>query len=232
MTTRTDGLVDANRAEALVRLRVWDLPTRLFHWGIVLLLAASWASVELGWIELHLLSGFAMLALLLFRLAWGLVGSETARFGSFVVSPLRGLRHLAKFGRPEPDTQVGHNAAGGWMVLLLLLLLAAQVATGLCANDDVMTQGPLAGWVGKAASDQLTDLHSLLFNLILAAIALHVLAVAAYVRLKRHDLLRPMLTGWKRLPRGQRPPRMASPITAVAVLAVAIAVAAAVANLS
>ena len=212
-------------------VRVWDLPTRLFHWAIVLLVGFSWLSQELEWMDWHKLSGYTILTLLLFRLAWGFVGSETARFRQFLASPLAALRHLSHLARREPDHEVGHNAAGGWMVLLMLLLLAAQVATGLCANDDVMLEGPFAKFVGKAVSDRLSVIHSRNFNLIEAAIFLHLAAILTYALLKRHDLVRPMITGRKRLPANLAAPTLARPLRAVALLAVAIAAVALAVNL-
>jgi cytochrome b len=202
-------------------MKVWDIPTRLFHWAIVVLVATSYLSVRFDRIDLHLLSGYTMLTLLLFRLAWGFVGSETSRFSQFLRSPLAGLRHLAQFTRREPDDQVGHNEAGGWMVLVLLGLLAVQVGTGLFSNDDIYTKGPLAHWVSKAASDQLTAIHAFNFNLILGAIGLHVVAIIAYAAIKKHNLLRPMITGRKRLPGATRQPRMASPLLALLLLVLA-----------
>lgn len=202
-------------------MRVWDLPTRLFHWAIVLLVAGSYASIQFDRLDLHFLSGYALLALLLFRLAWGFVGSETSRFSQFLRSPLAGFRHLATFGRQEPDDQVGHNAAGGWMVLILLGDLAVQVGTGLFSNDDVTSEGPLAHYVSKAVGDQLTAIHAANFNVILGLIALHVVAIIAYAVVKKHDLVRPMITGRKRLPGATRQPRMVSPALAAALLALA-----------
>ncbi len=214
-------------------MKVWDLPTRLFHWGIVVLIAVSYVSIQAGWMHIHVWSGYTMLAALLFRLVWGFAGSDTARFGAFLRSPLAALRHLGGFFRREEDTEIGHNAAGGWMVLLMLLLLAVQVASGLCANtdDDYMINGPLAKYVGKVWSDRLSWLHGLNFNLILGVIVLHLLAIAAYAWLKGQNLLRPMITGKKRLPGAMRAPRLASPLRAIAVLIVAAGIAAVVANL-
>jgi cytochrome b len=208
--------------EVRLSMRVWDAPTRLFHWAIVILVALAYASWRLGWKETHFLAGYALLALLLFRLAWGFVGSETSRFRQFLVSPLSGLRYLAHWraGR-GPDNQVGHNAAGGWVVLVMLLLLAAQTGTGLFAHGAAMNQGPLANAVGPGARDQLTAWHARLWNVLLAAIALHLLAILAFALFRRQDLIRPMLTGRKRLPGRTRPPRMASPLLALLVLAVA-----------
>ena len=211
-------------------MRVWDVPTRLFHWAIVLLLGASWITQRLDWMELHFLSGYSMLAMLLFRLGWGFFGSETARFRHFLRGPLEAFRHLARLHRPEQDTQIGHNAAGGWMVLVLLVLLAVQVATGLCANDDISAQGPLADYVGKAWSDWLTHIHAVNFELIELAIGLHIIAIAAYAALKRQDLLRPMITGRKRLPATTPPPKLASPLLAIALFGMAAAAVAVLVN--
>jgi cytochrome b len=211
-------------------MRVWDLPTRLFHWLIVVLVAGLYVSRKLHEMPLHMLLGYAMLALLLFRLVWGFAGSDTARFRCFLVSPLAGLRHLARWRVREPDTQVGHNAAGGWMVLLLLLLLAVQVGSGLCAHDREHNAGPLAKYAGDVWGERLSLVHSVNFNIILAAIALHILAVASYAVFKRQNLIRPMITGKKRLPAVTRAPRMASPLLALLVLAAAAAVAWAVAT--
>ena len=199
-------------------MRVWDAPTRLFHWAVVILIAISYASIHFDRIDLHLLSGYTMLALLLFRLAWGFVGSETSRFRQFLRSPIEGLRHLTQFGRREDDDQVGHNAAGGWMVLILLGDIAVQVGLGLFSNDDVFTEGPLAHFVSKTTSDRLTALHGKNFTVLLCLIALHVLAVIAYAVVKRQNLLRPMITGRKRLPGATRQPRMASPLLALLLL--------------
>jgi cytochrome b len=190
-------------------MRVWDVPIRLFHWVIVLLVAFSYVSAKKGWMDLHFLSGYAILTLLLFRLVWGFVGSDTARFASFLGNPLAGVQHLAQFARREPDIQIGHNAAGGWMVLIMLLLLAVQAGTGLFATDDVVSQGPLQQFVSGDVSEKLTWVHSFNFNLILGAIILHVLAITAYAVIKRQNLVRPMITGKKRLPAATRAPRMA-----------------------
>jgi cytochrome b len=202
-------------------MKVWDAPTRLFHWAIVLLVAASYVTIKYAsgsnvvlLTNLHKLSGYAMLTLLLFRLAWGFVGSETSRFSQFLRNPLDALRHLRHFARRESDDQVGHNAAGGWMVLVLLVTLGVQAVTGLFTFDDV-PEGPLGGIVSERTAYWLTSVHAANFDVILVLIVLHVLAVAAYGVVKRHNLLQPMVTGRKRLPSATRPPRMASPCLAM-----------------
>ncbi|MDR3538201.1 MAG: cytochrome b/b6 domain-containing protein, partial [Acetobacteraceae bacterium] len=202
-------------------MRVWDAPVRLFHWAIVLLIGTSWGTAHWGYMDWHKLSGYAILTLLLFRLVWGFVGSDTARFARFLKSPVAALRHLAHMTKREADQEIGHNAAGGWMVLVLLGLLLAQVATGMASNDDVDTEGPYASFVGKAWSDWASHLHSVLFTAIEIAVAAHVVAVLAYAVLKGQNLVRPMITGKKRLPGNMRAPRMASPVLAVVLLVVA-----------
>jgi cytochrome b len=205
------------------KVQVWDAPTRLFHWALVLLIGFSWLSAKKGWLDQHMLSGEAILTLLIFRIVWGFVGSDSARFTRFLRSPVEALRHLAHLPRREPDTEIGHNAAGGWMVLGMLLLLLAQAGLGLFSNDDVFTDGPLASLVGRKTSSQITVWHAWLFNVILAVMALHVLAVLTYAVVKRHDLVRPMILGWKRLPERIAPPRLGHPLLAIAVLACAAA---------
>jgi cytochrome b len=207
--------------QTYVQVRVWDVPTRLFHWAIVVLVGFSWVCAERGWMDWHLLSGYTIFALLLFRLAWGFLGSDTARFTRFLASPFAAVRHLAHLTRREPDHEAGHNAAGGWMVLVMLLLLAVQVGTGLFANDDILTEGPLAENVDKSTSDWLSHIHVINFKLIEIAVAAHILAVLAYAVLKRQDLVRPMLTGRKRLPADLSAPRMASLWLAVVLMVAA-----------
>ncbi len=221
----------ARQTQFLLPMRVWDAPTRLFHWLLVVLLPACFLAAELGWMDWHLRLGYAVLALFLFRIAWGFVGSDTARFGRFLTSPLAGLRHLATFRVREPDTQVGHNAAGGWMVLVMLLLIGVELGSGLGANDGLgVYEGPLARHVGEHASDLLTVIHATTKLLLIVAVGLHVLAIVLYAVVKRHDLVRPMLTGKKRLPAATRAPRMASSLLALLLFALAAAVAVVVAT--
>ncbi len=214
-------------SEATRQVKVWDGWIRAFHWVLVLLVAAQYATAQLGLMDWHIRLGFTVLALVVFRLAWGLVGSDTARFARFLKSPLAALEHLKHLRRQEPDTEIGHNAAGGWMVLGLLGLLLAQVASGLFANEEpgesYGAHGPFALGISDSLSGQLTYAHELVFDLLLLAIALHVVAVLAYAVLKRHDLVRPMVTGLKRLPADLAAPRMGNPVLAAVLLAAAAA---------
>jgi len=209
---------------------VWDLPIRMFHWLTVVLVAAAYATWRLNWMDWHAYVGDALLTLVLFRLVWGMIGSDTARFTRFLASPRAAFRHLTHILRREPDEQAGHNPAGGWMVVLMLALLLGQTLTGIVDNNDVADSGPLTNIMPAWLSNLIDDLHGWLWNALLAAIALHVLAIALYAVAKRQNLVRPMLTGRKTLPADARTPRVASPLSALLALASA-AVAAALVSL-
>jgi cytochrome b len=180
--------------------RVWDLPLRLFHWTIVLCVAGSWLTHEGGtqWFAWHVRCGYATLVLVSFRLAWGLVGPRHARFGSFVRGPRAVLAYARGLGRREGRTTPGHNPMGGWWVVAALLLLLVQAVTGLFANDEVLSTGPLYGYVPDALSDRLTALHEENFDWIIALVVLHVLAISFYAFYRRINLVWPMITGRKR----------------------------------
>lgn len=218
--------------EAGQRVLVWDAWVRLFHWAVVALVAFSWWSGTEGGtvMEYHMLSGYAILALVLFRLLWGLVGSTHARFSDF----LRGPRTVAAAARElfsrRPMPYAGHNPVGGWMVVALLAALAVQAGTGLFANDDIFIEGPLYRHVSKATSDLLTRVHHWNFNVILALVALHVAGVLYHRIAKRENLVAAMITGRKHLPAAP-PARFASVWTALGALAASAAVVAVVVNL-
>lgn len=184
-----------------VRILVWDVPVRLFHWTLVALMATSYFSGRAGgdWMKLHFWSGYAILTLLLFRICWGFIGSTTARFSNFIKGPFAALHHLGDLlGRGKPR-DAGHNAAGGAMVVVLLLAVLAQVVTGLFAadTDTGMVSGPLASRIPDALIDKLTWFHHKWINVLLVLVALHVLAVVVYLVLKRLNLVGAMITGRK-----------------------------------
>ncbi len=201
------------------RIPVWDLPTRLFHWLIVVLLVGTYVTWRLNWMSWHAWLGDAALTAVVFRILWGIFGSDTARFVRFVASPRAAAHQLAHALRREPDRQVGHNAAGSWMVLLLLVLLLAEPLTGLFVNNDVANEGPLSELAPASIDNAITALHAYLWDALLAAIALHLIAVAVYVWVKRHDLVGPMISGYKVLPQDLSAPRMAGAARAALLLA-------------
>ncbi|RZS86379.1 cytochrome b/b6 domain-containing protein [Pigmentiphaga kullae] len=175
------------------KIRVWDLPTRLFHWLLVICVIGAFVTIKVGglWTEYHLLFGYAVLGLILFRIVWGFVGSSHARFARFV----RGPRAIAAYlGGAMPRTP-GHNPLGALSAVAMILLLGYQAVTGLFANDDIFTEGPLAGLVGKDWSDRLTGLHKLDELPILILVGLHVLAIVWYRVAKKQKLTRAMITG-------------------------------------
>lgn len=184
---------------------IWDLPTRLFHWLLVLLAVCSVLAAKAGgnWIDWHFRAGYAILTLIAFRIVWGFVGGRYARFRSFPFSPRRAIAYLR--GGPDAPKDAGHNPLGALSVYAMLLLFGAQALLGLFANDDIASEGPLASLVSKDTSDFLTGLHLRHVNILLALVGLHVLAIAWY-RLRGRRLVPPMITGRDR----QAPPGTAS----------------------
>lgn len=176
------------------RIRVWDLPTRLFHWALVACVIGAFVSVQIGGNAMvwHGRCGLAVLGLLVFRIVWGFVGSTYARFGQFV----RGPAAIKAYLRGEWQGE-GHNPLGALSVLALLGTLTLLVATGLFANDDIAFEGPLFSLVGKDVSDRLVGLHRLIEPLIILLVVAHLGAIAYYVRIKKQALVMPMITGWK-----------------------------------
>jgi cytochrome b len=187
---------------------VWDFPLRAVHWLIALAVAGCWATHYAGveWFMWHRRLGYSVLVLVVFRIAWGFVGTRHARFTSF----LRGPRAIVDYLRGRaPAPPVGHNPLGALAVVAMLVVLLAQAATGLFANDEIMNAGPFYGWVDPALSNRITGLHRLNSDLLLVLIALHVAAVAWYVAVRRQPLLRAMITGTK-------PPALVAPEQAIA----------------
>jgi cytochrome b len=194
-------------AAAGQRVRVWDLPTRLFHWLLALSMISAFVSAHLGGYaaqRLHFLSGYAVLALVGFRLAWGFAGPRYARFAQFVQAPAVTLGYVARLMRPEPGIQdpgyPGHNPLGALSVLALLAACGAQAATGLFSYDEVASAGPLAHFVSDALVERLSGLHDRGEVVLYVLIGLHLGAIGFYRWFKRDDLLVPMITGDKILP--------------------------------
>lgn len=203
-------------------LRVWDLPTRLFHWGLVAAVAVAILSAELGVLDVHMLAGETVLILVLFRLVWGVVGSQTARFADFVKGPgaIRDYLRRSRAGGEAAFT-LGHNPLGALMVVALLLVLLVQAGSGLFTSDDILVDGPLVPLVSGSMVALLSSLHRLLANGIFVLVGLHVVAVFFYLLVKKDNLIRPMVTGRKILPArlASAEPRRAPAALALAVLA-------------
>jgi cytochrome b len=182
-------------------IRVWDLPTRLFHWGLAACVVGSVVSAKIGGNAMvwHFRFGYCVLALIVFRLAWGFLGGRWSRFSSFVRGPGTVLRYLRGRAGPDERLDVGHNPLGALSVLALLGLLALQVATGLVADDEIASSGPLARFVSGATSASATHWHKDWGQWILIGLAaLHVAAIAFYAW-RGQRLVGPMVTGDKLL---------------------------------
>jgi cytochrome b len=173
--------------------RIWDLPTRLFHWLLVALIAFSWWSAEEEHFDWHIWSGLGIMSLLIFRLLWGVFGSSTARFANFVRGPRGVLSYLRDVKGWRP---IGHSPLGALSVLAMLGALAVQVGLGLFSVDkDGLYEGPLAYLVDLDLSEEFADLHEDWFNVILVLIGLHLAAILSYRLILGKKLIGPMITG-------------------------------------
>jgi cytochrome b len=193
-------------------IRLWDLPVRLFHWATVLLVAGLWVTHVVDRMDLHIKLGLAMLFLVTFRILWGVLGSETARFARFVRGPAAIRAYLASGRNPDGSPVVGHNPLGALSVIGLIGILALQVGLGLFASDtDAVYYGPLNQYVSFDRAELLTHLHEFVFNLILLLVAIHLAAIIYYAVKKKDRLIPPMVTGIKTYAEPVRQP-VAAPV--------------------
>lgn len=201
------------------KIKVWDVPTRMFHWLTVVLLICLWWTADAGEMEWHQVCAYSFLVLIVFRLLWGFVGSDTAKFKDFVAGPKKVIGYLRE---PSKEPVVGHNPMGGYMVLLMLFVLTLQLLTGLFATDDIFTEGPLYAMVSSDTASFMTWLHKMNFNFILGCIALHLCAITIYA-IKGHKLVAAMISGKKSLTEEEHQllstePKMKSPLLALGIV--------------
>lgn len=189
--------------------RVWDFPVRAFHWLLVLGILAAWLTGDVfdSYLNWHLIIGEGLMGLVLFRLVWGVIGSESARFSHFVKGPAAIKAYLGSFKSDgKGSVWLGHNPLGALSVAAMLLSLVVQVGTGLfAAADDYINYGPLNKFVSDDMSGVLTEIHEVNFNILLGLIGLHLAAIAYYRFFKRENLVTPMVTGERCLDEGQKP---------------------------
>jgi cytochrome b len=185
-----------------VAVRVWDWPVRVVHWAMVILLIVLLTTAWIGGDAMpwHMRAGETMLALVLFRVAWGFVGTRHARFSSFVRGPRAVVAYARSILSPPHELHVGHNPLGGWMVIALLLALLFQTSTGLFTNDDVLTDGPLVRLITKDLSDTLSTFHRRNAWIVGVLACAHIGAVIFYLVALRENLIKPMMNGAKTLP--------------------------------
>jgi cytochrome b len=187
------------------KVRIWDWPTRLFHWTLVVLIGFSWWSAESDQLDLHIWSGLAVMSLIIFRLLWGVFGSSTARFANFVRGPKAVLTYLKDM---KGWRAIGHSPLGALSVLALLGAIAIQVGLGLFASDeDGFYEGPLAFLVSADTSERVTDLHEDSFEILKILVGIHVAAVLFYRLVLGKKLIGPMITGRGAVAPGAEPMR-------------------------
>ncbi len=182
------------------KVLIWDLPIRLFHWSLAILVTVSiYTGLTGGFqeMEYHMLSGYCILALILFRVGWGLFGSFHARFSSFV--SLRKILPYARHILQRDKPSAGHNPLGALSIIAMLTVLLIQAGTGLFSDDDIMTEGPLTHLVSDDLGNQLTKVHHLNAWLLYGLVGLHLAAITFYELYRRDRLLLPMITGRKTL---------------------------------
>lgn len=181
-----------------VTVRVWDLPTRIFHWSLVICVIGLVTTAQLGGsaMDWHFRFGYAVLSLLLFRLVWGVVGGKWSRFSSFLHSPATIWRHMR--GQSRPEHSVGHTPLGSLSIFALLTFLLTQVASGLVSDDEITTSGPLTSYVSGEVVSAATTYHTEIGKFVLIGlVVLHIGAIIFYRLNKREDLLGPMIRGDK-----------------------------------
>ncbi len=190
---------------ALQTVRIWDLPTRLFHWLLACAVVGSVVSAKIGggtmvW---HFRFGYVVLTLVCFRVLWGLVGGRWSRFASFIYAPATLWRYVRGRAAPAEHLDVGHSPSGALSVFALLGILAVQLGTGLVGDDEIANQGPLYKFVSSETALLATSWHKTWGQwLVLGLVALHIAAIAFYLLKKRSNLITPMLLGDKHLPPG------------------------------
>jgi cytochrome b len=193
------------------RIRIWDIWVRLFHWSLVVAVVFLIISGTTGWqfFEWHRSAGEFVLALLLFRICWGVVGSSNAKLVSLLSNPLRSLAHLGHLAKGHPAPERGHNAAGGWAVLIMLALLTFQALSGLfIADEDELLEGAFYGALSSDISDQLLYLHHLNGDILKVVLGVHILMIALYAIRASQNLVTPMISGWMKWPANLQPPEV------------------------
>ncbi|TWX47419.1 cytochrome b/b6 domain-containing protein [Colwellia hornerae] len=178
---------------------IWDLPLRIFHWLFSCTVIASWytSDQDNNLIELHMQLGFFALGLLVFRILWGFLGTKHSLFSSFFPTPKRLIKYISDIKNKQVQKSSGHNPLGSLMVILMIVLISLQAISGLFINDDVFSSGPYYDSVSKEVEQVMVFLHHNVFDFMIAAIGLHLLAIVYYVHVKKQSLILPMITGKK-----------------------------------
>ena len=202
---------------------IWDIPTRLFHWGIVITLGYSWYSMEIEYdLDHHFISGYIALGLILFRIVWGIIGSRYARFGSFIYKPSEVIAYAKGLFKREGGKYAGHNPLGGLSAIALLLFILIQAGTGMFADDEYYYFAPLNEYVSSTTAGRITEFHGINANIIFGLAALHIVAILFYRLYKKEKLVLAMLTGKKPDEQGRYEAIPGSRLPAALILAVVV----------
>jgi cytochrome b len=182
-------------------IKVWDRPSRLCHVLLAACILGSYGTAEWGWLDMqwHFYFGYAVLVLVVFRILWGIWGSEHARFSQFLRGPGAVIGYLKKLTSRDAEQSVGHSAVGGWAVVILLLASFVQAFSGLFNSDDIENFGPLYDKLSADWIDEIGDFHESFYNVLLILIGVHVIAALLYWLVKKQNLILPMITGRKHL---------------------------------
>ncbi|KZB69548.1 MULTISPECIES: cytochrome b/b6 domain-containing protein [Thalassospira] len=218
----------SNQTSEEKKVKLWDFPVRLFHWALVIAIVTAWWANREVMIDVHAIAGYSVLALVIFRLIWGFVGSSNARFADFLTGPRRVIDYLRKLpnGSVSELTYAGHNPAGGWMVAVMILLVGVQAVSGLFASENTFLffDGPLVAYVSSDFTSTMNWIHQTNINLIYGAVGLHVFAALFYLAVKRENLIRAIVIGTRRVPAELAGRfaniRFASPLLGIAILIV------------
>jgi len=200
------------------KIKVWDIGTRLFHWLLVIAFSLSAYSAfqdKFGiFADIHLWSGFTILVLIVWRFLWGVLGSETAKFSSFLVSPIAAVKYLRGLSSKDKEAHIGHNPLGGYSVILMLVVLLTQAILGLYSSDGMFFSGPLADNASDTIFGSMTAIHETLGYILFGLVGMHICAVLFYAIVKRVNLVWPMITG-RMLHSGDASPKVRSPLWAL-----------------
>ena len=216
---------EEGRAGGPREVRIWDLPTRIFHWVLVVLVVVCYVSGDNGRFDIHIPAGQALLVLVVARVLWGFVGSEPSRFRAFVRPVGEIAAYVRTLGKRAPGHHPGHNPLGGLSVVAMLAVLLLQAGLGIFAVDvDGLYEGPLSFLVSYEAAREAAELHGDVVDVLLVLVGLHLAAILFYRLFKREKLVKSMVTGRAALPPDGRPaPRLVSAWRALLVLAIAAA---------
>ncbi|MEP3197281.1 MAG: cytochrome b/b6 domain-containing protein [Lentilitoribacter sp.] len=184
-------------ANSTAKVKVWDVYIRIFHWLLLICILVSFISFRLDEMDIHFISGHCVLALLIFRVIWGVIGSRTALFHTFIKGPGAILNYVKNPSSEKFKGMIGHSPIAALSVIAMLVVILVQVGTGLISDDEILLQGPLAKYVSGDMSYQATTYHGINAKLIIGLIVLHLAAIAFYRFIKKDNIVKPMVSGQK-----------------------------------